>query len=152
MLGAWLNISLCIIETRVHQQLYGQTVLICMCVGSVVSTMAPNIAHLPEPQPMMTSLAATCIAFCATFLLPPSGKHLTSKESINKLVHDGKKAGLVPEVSLLMNYNLQATDSAAYLGLHSMSFSETQTERQLGSLRSQLISETSEPSIVFNMT
>ena len=106
MLGAWLNISLCIIECRVHPQLYGQTALICMCAGSVASTMAPNIAHLPEPYPMIISLGTTCVAFFATFLLPPPGMHLTSKENIEKAVTEGSKAGLVPEVSLLVNYQL----------------------------------------------
>ena len=73
MLGAWLNISLCIIECRVSPSLYGNTTLICMTIGSVSGSLAPQIANMPDPYPMLISTTITGVAFFATLFLPPAG-------------------------------------------------------------------------------
>ena len=82
--------------------LYGQTALICMMAGSVSGSLAPNIAHMPEPYPMMISSLITTISFISTFFLPQPGEHLTSKDQIDEAVTENP--GLIPQVSLLVNY------------------------------------------------
>ena len=80
MLGAWLNVVLVIMEHRVPPSLYGQTALICMMAGSVSGSLAPSIAHMPEPYPMMISSLITTISFITTLFLPKPGEHLTNKD------------------------------------------------------------------------
>ena len=150
MLGAWLNVVLCIMECRVPPSLYGQTALICMMAGSVSGSLAPSIAHMPEPYPMMISSLITTISFITTFFLPKPGEHLTYKDVNDEA--QSENPGLAVQVSLLVNYQAQTTQNPPYLGLHAMSFQETATERNLGVQRPELVEEARDPEVIFGLS
>ena len=118
--------------------------MICMTVAVAMSVLAPQIANLPAPFPMVSSLLLLTASFLTTFFLPKPGQFLPTNsrnlDETDKQSQANTILGLLPQRNAFNQH------------LHIMSFTETQSEKRHNVQRIQLNETLKDTDFIYHMS